>query len=212
MLYLIRHGQSVSNPLKIHQGTHDPLSEIGKIQAHALGKRLQQENIHEIYASSYFRAQQTAQIVDSYLQKNVKTLEFIGEVRGPSHFIGKHHEDPSIQHDNQLLDEHFYEDWHLKDEENFFDAKKRVQTFLTWAKEAIKKNTVVISHGNFIQYTVGFIQHGELYTPQKHQQLRKEIHLENTSITKIHVQRGGLNIKQTFNASHLAQLNKTPVQ
>lgn len=211
-LFLIRHGQSVSNPLQIHQGVHDQLSDTGKLQAHALGKRLLAERIDEIYASHFVRAQETAQIVSAYLQKPVQTLECIGEVRNPSHFIGKHHEDPSIRLDHQLLDEHFSEDWHIQDEENFFDAKKRVHIFFAWVQSNMRHNTAVISHGNFIQYIMGVIQHKELYIPQKHKQTREETHLENTCITTIHVQHGAWDIENMFDASHLAQLNKKPVQ
>lgn len=67
-IYLVRHGE-VHNPNKVFYeripGFH--LSELGKTQAHALGKHLSSQQITHVYASPLERTQETAQIITSYI-------------------------------------------------------------------------------------------------------------------------------------------------
>ena len=62
VLYLARHGESVSNFKKIFIGrSEDPeLTEKGIQQARSLAKSLQGKKISAIYASALTRARQTA--------------------------------------------------------------------------------------------------------------------------------------------------------
>ncbi len=52
LLYIIRHGDPIYNP--------DSLTEKGKLQAQALGRRLSVHGLDQIYTSPMIRAQQTA--------------------------------------------------------------------------------------------------------------------------------------------------------
>lgn len=63
-LFLLRHGESVWNSQKRVQGRGDPgLSEKGKRQARAAGRRLKKKNIGVIYSSGLKRCAQTARII-----------------------------------------------------------------------------------------------------------------------------------------------------
>ncbi|HSJ55691.1 MAG TPA: histidine phosphatase family protein [Anaerolineae bacterium] len=69
-LLLIRHGESVANAEKRMQGQFDsPLSDEGRAQARALGRRLRAEGweIDAIYASDLSRASETAEILGQML-------------------------------------------------------------------------------------------------------------------------------------------------
>lgn len=65
IVYLVRHGESVANTKGIYQGqTYDtPLSQLGKKQADALGKRLKNELVTRIVASPLTRTRQTAEAI-----------------------------------------------------------------------------------------------------------------------------------------------------
>ena len=63
-LLLIRHGQSTANERGIWQGQMEfPLSEVGRWQAHRLGRALAGERFDGFYSSPLARAFETAEIV-----------------------------------------------------------------------------------------------------------------------------------------------------
>lgn len=63
-VYVIRHGQSKNNALKIVTGGREtPLSELGHEQAHTAGRDARALHIDTIFASPLGRAQQTAKII-----------------------------------------------------------------------------------------------------------------------------------------------------
>lgn len=64
MVYLVRHGESVSNLNKRFSGITDvELSENGREQARAAGQSLMGEKISHVYSSSLKRAGDTAKII-----------------------------------------------------------------------------------------------------------------------------------------------------
>jgi broad specificity phosphatase PhoE len=69
-LLLVRHGQSIANLEGRLQGQFDsPLTDLGREQARALGRRLQREEwaISAIYASDLSRAAETAEVLAAIL-------------------------------------------------------------------------------------------------------------------------------------------------
>ena len=60
-LFLIRHGETEGNALRIVQHPHVPLSPRGLVQAERLARRLATEGIARIVASDYARAVATAE-------------------------------------------------------------------------------------------------------------------------------------------------------
>jgi len=77
-LWLIRHGQTADNHLKILAG-HQPgkLSDLGVTQAQKTGKRLAKENFLEVYCSDLGRAKETLEnILLSYPDKDKLPITF----------------------------------------------------------------------------------------------------------------------------------------
>lgn len=67
-LLLVRHGQSQANIDGIIQGADDPLTDIGRQQAHRVGHYLRdQHNVTHLYASPLARARETAEIIGTYV-------------------------------------------------------------------------------------------------------------------------------------------------
>jgi probable phosphoglycerate mutase len=63
-LIVVRHGETVWNREKRMQGTTDtPLSDVGRSQAQAVGRRLAGEDFSALYASDLARARETASII-----------------------------------------------------------------------------------------------------------------------------------------------------
>jgi len=71
LLYYIRHAEPIYNP--------DSITEFGKIQAASLAKRMQEEAIDEVYASSCGRALMTAEPTCKLLNKICIPLDFARE-------------------------------------------------------------------------------------------------------------------------------------
>ncbi|MFW7380932.1 MAG: histidine phosphatase family protein [Oligoflexus sp.] len=88
-IFLIRHGQTVSNTLGRIQGHSDsPLSELGQKQADYLAKRLSSVPFSRIYSSDLGRAMATAQILaqaqlvqEVYPDRRLREVSF-GQVEG----------------------------------------------------------------------------------------------------------------------------------
>ena len=71
LLYIVRHGDPIYNP--------DSLTELGKLQADAVAKRLAAHGIDEIYSSPLFRAQFTAQPTAVLTKNEVQIEEWMSE-------------------------------------------------------------------------------------------------------------------------------------
>ena len=70
-LVLLRHGESIGNAEKRHQGQADyPLTELGREQCRQLGEHWKAAEIHfdRIIASPLKRARETAEILQGYLE------------------------------------------------------------------------------------------------------------------------------------------------
>ena len=80
-ILLIRHGQSTGNAVGRIQGwNEEPLTELGRAQALALGKRLQGEHDADvIYASPLLRARETAEIIGGVLGLDITFDERLKE-------------------------------------------------------------------------------------------------------------------------------------
>lgn len=71
LFYLIRHADPIYNP--------DSITELGKRQAEAVGKRLARYGIDEIYSSPMIRARQTAEPLSEILKKPVNIEDWAFE-------------------------------------------------------------------------------------------------------------------------------------
>lgn len=66
-LIIVRHGESEWNKIGRYQGQYDaPLSDLGRQQAEALGRRLTNETLDVIYASPLQRAASTARAIAEF--------------------------------------------------------------------------------------------------------------------------------------------------
>jgi probable phosphoglycerate mutase len=81
-VYLVRHGETVSNHEGRVQGWLDvPLNELGLRQAERIAHRLQHDHIHAIYSSDLSRARVTAEHIGRALNLPVQLDERLREHR-----------------------------------------------------------------------------------------------------------------------------------
>lgn len=92
-LFLIRHGETEHNRLKILQGYDEvPLNDVGIRQATLLGQRLADTPPDHIYSSDLRRTVMTAAIVAAFTEAPV-TYEPGFRERNPGELTGKSHEE-----------------------------------------------------------------------------------------------------------------------
>lgn len=79
-IYLIRHGQTTGDVENRYGGSYDDhLTEEGEVQAHKLAEKLANSGIQIILCSPLIRAQETAKIINTKLNCEIKTIENLRE-------------------------------------------------------------------------------------------------------------------------------------
>jgi len=80
LIYLIRHGQTTGDIEDRYGGVYDDeLSNKGIIQANKLANKLSNSGIQIVFSSPLIRAQQTAKILNSKLNCEIKTIKDLRE-------------------------------------------------------------------------------------------------------------------------------------
>jgi len=148
-LILVRHGETEGNVMKINEGQKEGiLTDKGRLQAIALGKRLSEQKIDVIFVSDLKRCVQTAEHIIIHhpntpifyepllRERNLGILEGSkrGEVIRQAQKVGL----DIIEHKPQ-------------GGESILDVKERVKTFFNMLKNEYSDKTIlIISHGQFI--------------------------------------------------------------
>ncbi len=184
-VYLVRHGESVSNAGGlITPGDSNPLSEKGIEQAKFVAKRAMKLPIEIIISSTVLRARQTAEQVVDATGKELETSDLFTERLMPSEQFGKTIHDPDVvrmeDHVNSQLVEHEYR---YADEENFADLKKRAQKGLAFLVERKESEILLVTHGLFLRILVGIAIFGEDFTGKEALRLVYGLGTTNTGIT-----------------------------
>lgn len=164
LFYFVRHGESLLNAAAIRQGSEGSLSDKGKEQAVATGKRLANHKIDIILVSPYVRTKETAALINQQLSepKTIEYVDLLHERRNPSEIIGKPMSDPNILRIVETIDKTFHsDDYRFSDEENFQDLKDRARNLLDYLAARPEKNILVVTHGIFLRMVVAYIEYGE---------------------------------------------------
>ena len=197
-IYLIRHGQTVSNTLKRIQGQSDsPLTEFGVQQAHQVGKRLPQFKLNHLFTSPLGRAKTTAEIIGSYtglkpsIEERLQEISF-GDVEGLTwKDVENLHPERSIEwrdHHNHIA---------LPGGESRTTAVDRASSAINEISERFKGEKIaVVTHGGILAALFAWI----LKIPSGE---RPQCLIENTSVNIIRIRDGAWKIKTWGDVSHL---------
>ena len=183
-VYFMRHGESEGNIRMIRQGPEEPLSPRGILEAKALAKRAMRIPAEVIFSSNYLRAQQTAAFIQDALGTNATSTLLFSELKQPSELVGLpiHGEESKRAHELKDLHEH-EPDWHLSDEENFYDARKRVADALKFLEELPFEHMIVVTHSHLMFYIAAHILLPETISPSAHRYFRDAMRIANGGIT-----------------------------
>lgn len=156
-IFLIRHGQTEGNARKQYCGLLDmELNAQGCLQVEKLGRRLEKETIHRIYASDRKRAVQSARII--FKGRRINKVSELKEINFGI-FEGKSHQE--IRESNADIYEKWLSDPYntlVPEGESLMDFQARV----TRALEKIvlansNKTAAVVCHGGTISIILSMI-------------------------------------------------------
>jgi alpha-ribazole phosphatase/probable phosphoglycerate mutase len=81
-IYIIRHGLTESNKKKIYAGWSDEcLCEEGVVNLFEIGRKLKEFKIERIFSSPIRRTIQTAEVINSFLNKRIEIEENLKEMK-----------------------------------------------------------------------------------------------------------------------------------
>ncbi len=186
LFYFVRHGERILNAEGIRQGSKGSLSEKGKAQAEATGKRLAHHHFQVILASTYTRTKETTDIINTCLDKprKIEYLDLLAERRNPSEIIGKSIKDPEVQKIVDIIDKSYHrDDFRYSDEENFQDLKDRARRLLEYLSKRREKHVLVVTHGIFLRMVAAYILYGESLTASDYNLLSFLNTYNNAAIT-----------------------------
>lgn len=167
-VYLVRHGETVTNRNHIVQGPEADLSEVGHAQAKVLAERMRGVKFDFLLASPMLRAHQTAEYIAKEKNITIESFEELREVSNPSRFIGTGYHDQAFRshvEERMLNFEQGNTDWRDSDEESFDDIRKRV-TYMLQKFDSYDGDILAVSHGHFLRFLVAHVLMSEKLTPQ----------------------------------------------
>ena len=144
-VYIVRHGESVSNQQAIWTGWADvPLTEKGKEDAKHAGEMLKDLVFDKIYTSDLMRAIQTAEIAIPNCQYEVTPLA--REIN-----VGKLEGQPFSVVAGEISAIVANEGFQMFGGESRADVSKRIQTFMGILEASNYENVAVFAHGGWLR-------------------------------------------------------------
>lgn len=184
-IYLVRHGESVTNAGGvIRPDTEIELTEHGHEQAAFMGERARKLGVEAIIASTYLRAQQTAEHISKATGIPVETSALIIERRYPSGQLGLTHDHPRVREISDLLELRFGDDdANYSDEETFEELRTRAIAALEYLQGRSEQIILVVTHGIFLRILVAVAAFGPDVTRRETGKFVHAFKTKNTGIT-----------------------------
>jgi len=161
-VYLVRHGESVTNATKIHFGPSVELTELGKEQAKVVAGRLKKIGATRIIASPYKRTRATGEEIAGALGLPLEYSELFVERRGPSVVHNRHGDEPEVRRVwHEISTNAHVPGWRHSDEENFTDLLLRAKQALAFLEALPEECVIVVSHGMTLKMLLAHILLGD---------------------------------------------------
>jgi broad specificity phosphatase PhoE len=186
IIYFVRHGQSVDNPLPIFQGVNSPLSDVGKKQAELIADRIGNIDFDVLISSPVLRARQTAEIIKNNIDKELEYSDLFVERIKPSSVVDKSNDDLEakktfLEWKNSL----YTSGLRIEDGENFDDLISRADKALDFLEKRSENKIVVITHGYFLKTILARVVLGDTLSPESFKNFQLRIWTENTGLSVI---------------------------
>lgn len=183
-VYLVRHGQTTFNAQGIHQPSNASLSDLGKKQASDLAERIAHLPIDKVITSNFARALQTAEIINTKINKPLEESELFVEKKRPSEVENQSHQSEPVKKITSQIKENYADPiWHFSDEENYYDVLDRALHALEHLESQKEENLLVVSHGTFIRMLLGVMIFGSDLAPSMGRSMIRALHSHNSGIT-----------------------------
>lgn len=159
--FIVRHGESILNEKRCHQGwiLRNPLTDKGKLQAEEAARKLEDQKIEILYSSPLLRTRQTAQVVADRLRLPVLFSLRLKDYRRSKKHEGLHITEYSILPDYLLWKQTTEVDksFSLPEGESLDNFNKRVVNYAKWLDKRFQhKNIVIITHDGVAQYLIRY--------------------------------------------------------
>ncbi len=160
-VYLIRHGESLSNLNPHFNILEDSLSENGLKQAISVAKRFEHITVDAIYHSGIIRAQKTAEEIEKITYITSEAKEFLKERR-----------------------DLFSPDDRYEHTEDFTQFKSRLAETRTFLENLSSRHTVVVSHAVFLKAFVAYLTHNDSLNEDLVRNFNDILVMDNTGVSK----------------------------
>ena len=198
-IYLIRHGETVSNASGTFQGqTNSPLSDSGKFQAQRLAERLRKENINvdHLISSTLGRAIETAEYIAQAIECKLETEQGLQEIN-LGNWEGLRWDQIS-ENFPELSDEYHQKWWTFKghEGESWLEALERFNSTVAQLVDNYSdKNLMLVSHGGVIRLFVAKILGSSSPKPP--------LEISNTGITEVEIATDQMKLIRLNDHSHI---------
>lgn len=183
-LYMVRHGETPFNAKNIHQPHDAQLSPHGVHQAKKLAERFRSIKIDVILASPLPRAKQTAEILQTVIQKPIRLTPLLVEVKRPTVIEGMLYDQPEAVAIKRQIHERFHDPtFRHSDEETFLDLRDRALLFLHHVMSMNERHILVVSHGDFMKVILSVMIFGVSLDPRMALELYHALRMGNTGLT-----------------------------
>lgn len=150
-IYFIRHGETLKNRTRVHQGPDEPLTPKGKVQALKVASVLRERDIDTLLSSDYVRARETATIISTELDMPFSIENSVEEFRRPNELYGKHHFSwNSFVYLFKLYRHKRDPDWDNDGAENMLQVRNRTLTTRDVLYDSSGTNIAVVSHSIYM--------------------------------------------------------------
>lgn len=161
-IYIIRHGECLSNLDRHFSGPEDTLSEKGLEQAISVAKRFNHIAVDAIYHSGILRAQKTAEEIEKISGIKPEAREFLKERRGS-----------------------FSADGTYRCVEDIDQLKSRLAETKSFLESLSSKHTVIVSHSILIKSFFGYLTHEHALTEDMVQSIEDILLMDNTGVSTL---------------------------
>jgi broad specificity phosphatase PhoE len=161
-IYLIRHGECLSNLDPHFNGPEDTLSAKGEIDARSVAKRFAHIYVSALYHSGILRAQKTAEEIEKVCHIAPEVKEFLKERRGA-----------------------FSADGTYGYVEDIDQLKIRLADTQLFLESLSSKHTIIVSHSIFLKAFIGYLIHGNALTEEIATRVDDMFIMDNTGVSTL---------------------------
>lgn len=150
-IYFIRHGETLKNLGRIHQGPEEPLTLRGREQVRAVIALLQDREIDTLVSSNFVRARETADMIAAEMGLTYSIEPSVREFGRPLSLYGKHHYSlDSFRYIFNLYRHRMDLLWDHEGAENLAHVRERIRDARLMLESLPGERIAVVSHRIFM--------------------------------------------------------------